>query len=284
MQSLAKLKDTYNVMVAVYDAFTPPLLESGEALAKGLTDVQRYLEGLSASKGLPACKTLRVVGHSFGGAAAQLMLRTLASQGAIGEGSGKSFNKVVNVPIDTPFRGIDAPPGAVQAAAGMVPPAMLSLANDSASMEALRQTQLPPEVVTDVVQVRGMSDPQLGLKNPLDNLHSSELAPGELEHLFGWLRADTQDVAALRYPALGGAVEARSLENLVAALLRDKDGPATLKQLAEEAKTCATAEEFQPKLDAALEKAVEFFTGDHTGFMWTAPEFLPALRQHLTTG
>lgn len=284
--AIVALEDTYQVAILVVDE-SRPIPEAGLEGAKAV-------EALVRRHGW-AGRPFRLIGHSLGAPISLILLDELAKAGRLGEGG--LFPKVLWVAIDGPWRGVDVPypalaPGVRKVLAWLLthlpvpkhPTAgTLSVLNRTPAMERLRGIELPPEVTSHLVTVRG---PQKSLPwnrhyEPVANWFSEELGAGELKRLWQVLRE--RDPAWDRYDtwAVTGFARKQGLQNLQRALRRDTDAEGLEAELTRAARESRTPEEFRPRYDAIVAKVVDSFRGHHTHFMWEDPLFLPYIRERL---
>lgn len=301
LHALAKLEDTYQVVVGVYDDLDD-VQKGGHALASALTEFMDYRTEMAQAQGLTEkpSQELKIVGHSMGGVVWQHALDALVRGKELRDGRKSRYGDVTFVPVDSPWRGVDLPRGVASWRAlplvvelvralkirnpwGTPDFAMTSLLNGSKAMNALQEVQLPKRVRTELFTVRGNGVHDLTrFFDPVRNWFSDELHPGELAHIWNFFRSDqSNDLKGLDRPLLGGVVNVQGLQQLIRTLLLDAEGKGVLEELRNVAKQAPDLASFQKAYDAAIERRVTAFEGEHTDFMWENPAFLIKLREVL---
>jgi hypothetical protein len=309
LHGLARLDDTYQVLVAISD-HRRSIAENGRELADAFEEVLRWRLALArqvesdleprssrslrslGDRALTATRNLRLIGHSFGGATGYLMLGELHRRGLLGDAPQALCDRVLFIGIDAPWRGIDVPwcftvPGVKQLASlvlsrafpGRTNEGNLSLVNRTRAMRDLRGLQLPDCVTHQFVTVLGHQDtsPRWRHLEPISNWYSVELARGELERLWKFYKSGGEDTGSLKGWALP-FTRTSGLLHLVLTLARDEDYAAHAPSFVAAARAARTPEEFAPVYDELIGRVVNAFHGQHTKFMWENPEFLPWLR------
>ncbi|HOW89939.1 MAG TPA: hypothetical protein PL037_06630, partial [Elusimicrobiales bacterium] len=148
VHELAKLSDTYQVLVAVVDDG-----RSMDRNAKDLADIADALAALSGSREDGRGPELRLVGHSMGGGIGQLLLQELVDRKKLYDGPGSVFSKVIFVGMDSIWRGVDAPwlmaPGIGPLSQYGIP----SLANGGPVMVRIERVIMPANVTTHFITI-----------------------------------------------------------------------------------------------------------------------------------
>ena len=287
MHALAKLEDTYQVVVAIADE-NRSMDKAGCGIADIADAVERFMKyrrELGLTYGVAANPELRLVGHSMGGGIAQLMLQELVDRKELHDGPGSIFSRVIFIGMDSIWRGVDMPwlllaPGIKE----LGKHGLTSLMNRGAVMNRLQRVHMPENVTTHFVTVRHKltTSPEMRQFEPIANWYSNELGKGELKKLWEFLRKGGTDLNKLDGFALGGIIRKQGLQNLWRTLARDADYAAHEAEIRDAAVQARTIGEFATRYDAAVEKIVDTFNVPyHTEFMWLDPAFLPWIRNKL---
>lgn len=288
-----QLEDTYQVLIAISN-HRRPITENGRHLADAVVEMMAYRDALARRKGITPSRSLRLIGHSFGGVTAPMMLGELVERGLLDDSEESLFSSVLYVAMDAPWRGLDLPfpvrlPGIRHLGSWLLGrifpranPGNFSLANNSKAMKELQGLVFPANVAIHHVTVLGPQETSARYRHlePVANWYSVELGQGELERLWEFHRQEMSTLGSL--DSWGAWLTRRKgLAHLVLALARDADYPAIAPRLAEAARQARSAEEFAAAYDKLLAGVVDTFEGQHTQFMWTEPRFLPWLRAKL---
>ena len=284
MHALAKLEDTYQVIIAVVND-DRSMYENGRDLAGVLARFMDYRRGLGLVNGIAANSELRLVAHSMGGGIGQLMLQELVDRKQLHDGPGGIFSKVLFIGMDSIWRGVDAPWLAQAPGIGELSKhGVMSVANRGAVMNRLQRVNMPANVTTHFVTVHHnlTTTPDMRQFEPIANWYSNELGTGESGKLWEFLRKGETDLNKLDGFAMGGLIRKQGLQNLWRTLARDADYAAHEAEIKNAAVQAKTAEEFAAGYDAAVDKIVDTFNiPSHTAFMWLDPAFLPWMRNKL---
>jgi hypothetical protein len=299
VHALRHLDDSYQAMVAISD-HRRSIVDNGRHLAAAVEEFLSWRQAAAAAAVAPGGRTagraLRIIGHSFGVATAQMMLGDLAERRRIGDDPGALADQVLFVAIDGPWRGADLPwmftvPGIKQLGGwllarlwpGRAGAGNQSLANRTKAMRTLTRLTLPASVRIHLVTVLGPMSTSPGMRHlePVANWYSCELAPGELDRLWRFYRDGGRDMDVLQFWSPRLVTHRQGLLNLVLALARDEDYPAHASDLVAAARSCSTPEAFAGAYDRVLRDIVDTYHGQHTQFMWTDPLFMPRIRRLL---
>jgi uncharacterized RDD family membrane protein YckC/pimeloyl-ACP methyl ester carboxylesterase len=294
--AVARLQDRYQVVIAIYNQKLP-LDRNSKYLAMAIKEFMNYRHRLATARGIEPSKELRLIGHSYGCLAGELILANLAEDGLADHGSGSSFSRVLFVCIDGPWRGFDVPwvftlPGVKHVVRQLLPrvplpkPATrssLSVVNRTSSMNAVADAHFPQSVTVRLLTVPpGPTELSLDRRvEPVDSWYSFELAKNELEQIWAFLREGETNWNALERWELGLLIRKQTLQQLMRTLTRDSDYSTYQEDLLVAAREANTLEEFRTHYDALIAKIVDTFQGQHTRFMWENPNFMPWIRKTL---
>lgn len=287
---LAMLGGRFQLVFAIFNQ-NHPLDRNGRDLADALAKFAEYRRALALARGLAPSRELRVLGHSYGGLAVQLMVAELVKAGLIQEAGAGLFSRVRLFIVDAGWRGVDLPwaftlPGIKHVMREALPRlplpkrawrSSLSVANRTSSMDAIKELRFPDSITVRVVNVPARQR----VVEPVAGWHSFELKPGELERIWDFYRHGGNDFRRLERWSHLGLTRRQELLQLFKTLSRDSDYPALAAELAQEAARSDTLEDFRARYDAAIARAVDTFEGQHTRFMWEDPRFLDWLRAAL---
>ncbi|MFH1619054.1 MAG: hypothetical protein ABIG11_04035 [bacterium] len=287
MHTLAKLEDTYQVLIAVANED-----RSIDKAGKGIADIadavmqfMDYRRKLGLMYGMTVSSELRLVGHSMGGGISQLLLQEHVDRKKLYDGPGSIFLRVIFIGMDSIWRGVDLPwamlaPGIKE----LGKHGITSLMNRGAVMNRMQRVSMPDNVTTHFITIHHDLDTRPGMRSfePIANWYSNELGRGELKKLWDFLRKGKTDLNELDGFAMGGLIRKQGLQNLWRTLARDADYSAHEQEIRDAAVRATTKEEFAAGYDAAVAKIVDTFgTSYHTEFMWKDPAFLPWIRIRL---
>ncbi|MEZ6185111.1 MAG: VCBS repeat-containing protein [Planctomycetota bacterium] len=292
LQALSGLSSRYQLLIGIADYEGRSGLAAARELADALQAALAQREALARAAGVTAPRDLRIVAHSLGGVVTQILLGELARRGELGDGGAGAIGRVLFVGLDAAWRGQDElwAVSAIPGVTGIVrrvtdhTTTELSLLNRTPTMDAALNAPIVPELTVELVDAE---DVQPDARQPLRSWYSRELAPGDLERLWSWLRRSAlppsarADFDGLDRWAKGGLLRLQGLQHLLRQLMRDADYPTHEAALHAAARTAPSAQAFAPRYDALLDRIVDRFAGEHTPFMWTNPAFMPWLRARL---
>ncbi|MCX5789812.1 MAG: hypothetical protein NTX64_15120, partial [Elusimicrobia bacterium] len=159
---------------------------------------------------------------------------------------------------------------------------LLSLANHTGSMNDVMKLRFPTEVTVRLVTplpADGTGQNFHGLVEPVNSWYSIELAKGEPERLWGFLKQPGDDARKLDY-GYGPLRWNQGLQQLWLTLERCSLFPAHEPELRAAAQS-STLEEFKARYDTIIGEIVDTFHGAHTDFMWNDSTFMPWLSRTL---
>ncbi|MFH1619055.1 MAG: hypothetical protein ABIG11_04040 [bacterium] len=284
MHALAKLEDTYQVLIAVADE-DRSMDKVGRGIADAMEQFMEYRRKLGLTYGIALNSELRLAAYSMGGVITQLMLQEFVDREKLYDGPGSMFSRVIFIGLDSIWRGVDMPwillaPGIKELGSHGI----TSVMNRGAVMNRMQRSRMPKNVTTHLVTIRHnmFTSPGMRQFDPIANWYSNELGKGELKKLWDFLREGRTDMNELDGFAMGGLIRKQGLQNLWRTLARDADYPAYAAEFKDAAVQARTIKEFASRYDAAVEKVVDTFNVPyHTQFMWLDPTFLPWIRNKL---
>ena len=280
------------MVIGIYDRRNS-LDRNAQQLSEAIEEFGVYRRRLAMAQGAKPKQELRMVGHSFGGLVATLMLVNLAEKDQIDSGAESLFSEATFVNIDAPWRGFDLPwvftlPGVKHVAREILPRlplpspttrSALSVVNRTSSMNAVLDARFPPSVDVHVVSVVPPLETLMARRvEPVDGWYSAELAEGELEAIWKFLATEQKELNAMDRWEWGAFVRRQDLQQLFVTLQRDDDYEDHAAELLMVAIESDDLDNFQTDYDGVIAKIIDTFHGRHTQFMWEDEEFLPWLR------